>query len=1239
MAPLRSRASPAGLSTTAFAAILTGVGVVLLGLFIGLVVLLVRAIRTHKRLLADLEERGVVIAQIHAQESKRDSITRPQRVLQRNSVLPFNNKSGWGALSSGDTIRISEPRTLPPHYAPPKPAGCVNKSSRLSWPFSARRASGRAIHLRKIRVPILSTVIESPKPSPLVPVLSGSLGGNASRKEPLRRSLTAKPVTKTETRVRPNRSKSVAEIPIKIAPEKMSRIPRPSLHGRSASLCSQSSGKAPDNPIPPLPLEVARLKAETRRRSLLSRSPSRFSVSSHESANSSILATQSSPILPRSTNVRVQKVTKRDWRNSMIAGPRPLRDTLMLHGKNQQSLSSIKSSTARLSMGTPLKEPQSQAENRSSTLTNSSSLQSIGKLKTAESMTMSKVSSPSCSPLTVRSLTTPRRKSGSYTTAYGSPQERPKFSSVPPKGSKSSGGPKRQLSQASTQASSTRSSNGNPFQWDPAPLASGKPSALKGSPSARKGHRRKNCVRISLDPTILGPPSRSPSPSAMKDIQEEPPNVNAEKRNSVGLGFSTTRSLPRPPSASVFAPDVKLTATSIRASLTPSSPTLSLANYENRPGASSQGSKCSQQYAPGQDGNRISLGPVFSIPNFPSPCDGFRNGNSLASPPPTFAFTRPSNEYREQLRSDPVLEPSSPFEVLPSELPSIEQPQAVDEYDPERPHLVYQTPRTSPTQQFSSAFSTIPEESSVASHRIQDYQRLQNEDSPPCSPKTVPLSTFSSLKCQQSSNDNEKLDTIDPVLLSKDTFSLLNSSFEYSNPRTSQTTQTTISMPTSPGFTKSMFEPLLEAAFPSSPPTQDSIRATTPNQRGLAPPSVSAQSSPSSIYSVSPNSSRLPSPIAPCSPRPRHSQLPTPSLNFNHMPTLAPSPRGPRSSPPRPLSSSIQKLRRMNSDARKGSREERRYLRLGREDSTQLPGEESWLDELDRDDVDEEGEGNGEQEDQERSEMEWDEGDDAKGRLLVGSVLEDWEEEATMLEVLDNYNSSHSSSNSNQSPDNLTDSPTTPAQTVPPPSPSTPMPAEPSSTFPNPRVSTPEFQPPPPSFERSSSIWEDGERFWQSTPPHPPNSPNKPRQNFIPLSSSPVPHNLSPYSHISSPHRCHTQTQTHTLSSPTTKNPRKRDFSIAKDSELASPTQIENRYSQGRDSWGPDGEMGSRDDDNGNANTERRSLAGKRYRKRSALGVTTPNLKITVQPPSSEGRMMGGTPGSLYDVQGFLVQA
>jgi hypothetical protein len=167
MAHLKSRETAgAPLSTTTIVAIVNGIGVVLLCAFAVLVLRLVQARRKHMKLLADLEERGVMIA--HAQkEARKETVSRPRAVLRRNTVLPFNRtSSGWGALTSVETFRSAESTTTPAHYAPAPPTDAVKRNNRLSWPFSTRRLSGHRVQMKNIKVPRLSTVIEDPKLSP-----------------------------------------------------------------------------------------------------------------------------------------------------------------------------------------------------------------------------------------------------------------------------------------------------------------------------------------------------------------------------------------------------------------------------------------------------------------------------------------------------------------------------------------------------------------------------------------------------------------------------------------------------------------------------------------------------------------------------------------------------------------------------------------------------------------------------------------------------------------------------------------------------------------------------------------------------------------------------------------------------------------------------------------------------------------------------------------------------------------
>lgn len=1171
------RALAMELNTTAIV-IIVNMGVLITGLIIFIVILLVKRRREHNQHMASLDERELVIAQTQ-KGAKRVSLTKPRTVLKRSTVIPFNSPSGWNHLPSVETLNSSEPPTVLPHYAPPKPAGFVPKSNRLSWPFLGRRASGRTFATRKIRVSILSTVVESPKPSPLAPVLSGSSGGQSSptksqkhdrpsqslikqhscyRKQehetglkddeimlgPVRKSPNPDTTFANDYQKRPIRSYSMTAMFTDKDPGNLTGVSRPKPHTRSVSTSNQASGNPPEGSLPIPPLEIARIKAEhcldSRKGSIISRSPSQQSNSSFESGNSYILATQSSPIL-RSSNSRVQKVAKQRHRNSMIVSTRPFRDTLTLHGRTDNAQ-----------------------------LSNSSSLQSLAsRVKTRDSIALTKASSPANSLYTAHIRTTPKRKSGSYVTPYGSPEDRRKRYSMPQSVLSNQEGPKRQLSQASTQASSTRSSNGNPFQWDPAPMSTGKPSALKGSPSARKsGHKRSNTVRISLVPTMLGPSrSRSPSP-AIHNIAEESPPTHPEKIQSVVLSSSSTRSLPRPPSTSIFAPELRFSATKIHASLTDSSPMLAMATFDHGPVGSplkNQAMSANSQ-ATQTNHNRLSNGSLYSIPTFPSSCQNLPETSIVNSSPPVFAISRPSNEYGRngQTFNEMDMDASSTQLVLGNDFSSA-RPVPANGFSTECPSPVYQPTASGISRSFSSPFSSIPEESSAEPLLTADCESIDPYDSRPCSPKTIPSVASHShpnheaynLPIKDTTIPEEPLDTVDPAILSKETYASLKGPFDNGSGSAisdRKKEQNNLLVYSNPSDVVRSIQPLIDAAFPSSPPTQ-------PDSLALEPPGLFIQSSPSSLYSAPSPSPSFP--MAPNSPRPGHAQLPlgTPTINFTNVPILTPC--GPRDPPPRSLRSSIQALRRMNSDTKKGGKAERRYANFGREDSIALPGDESWLEGI---------EGYEEEEDET-----WDE---QKGRALVGDLGFDWEGDATELEIdLGSTAISkpprflHISSMPTVEIESTKDKENEEKKSGESPETSSPRPTTPNAI----------------SRDRSSSIWEDGERFWASTPPRPPiTSPSKPANRFLPLSSSPA----------------------------STRSPRKRAFDVAKD-DVSDQLDVQDE----------NGRVG--------ADGEKKRHSG-RYRKRSVLGTSTPNVKINVIPPSSGGGQ--DTPGSYYDAEGFLSQ-
>jgi hypothetical protein len=459
-----------------------------------------------------------------------------------------------------------------------------------------------------------------------------------------------------------------------------------------------------------------------------------------------------------------------------------------------------------------------------------------------------------------------------------------------------------------------------------------------------------------------------------------------------------------------------------------------------------------------------------------------------------------------------------------------------DMYDPDLPNLAFQTPTNVPSRTWQSAFAAIPEESSISSQKTYDVEQSHpDDDSPPVSPKTMSPPRFNiddrsayNLPVYATTIPEETPDTIDPAILSKDAFMLLNSSVNEFNGSiisapNSKHSSLAIIIPTTPDLAQSMFEPLLQAAFSSSPPNMNIFESPVLGNRQSNASSLYSLPSPPPSLSPATSPIELPSPTMSCSPRPSHARLSNQglALNSSEMPKLTPSPQDPRGSPPRPLRTSIAALRRMNSDAtnarkEKTGRGERRYLRLGRDDSVPIPGDESWLDELDTD-----------------SNVSL---TDEQGRMMVGNVLDEWDEGCTILDLDEGVSMRSNSTVTPDTEDFAPEDTTAGAQ------------------------------------ERSSSIWDDGEKFWAlTTPPHP-GLPNKPRDANRPLASA-----------------------------LTCAKSNKRAFEVAKDVDAE--------------------------------NSAERKKQKESKRKKSVLGVSKANVQIQVTSP---GGGVVGAPGSLYDAQGFL---
>ncbi|CBY01676.1 predicted protein [Plenodomus lingam JN3] len=1032
MLPSSKRAAGAApLSTTAIAAIITGIGVVMLCLLSALVFLLVRAVRAHKRLIADLDERGVSIAQAQ-REVAGDLVMRPRAVLRRNTVLPFNKTSGWGTLPSTETFQSSDSGGVPEHYVPPMPTNAMKRSSHLSWPFSTRRMSGQSMQMKKMKVSRLSTVMESPKSSPLLlntahmnasgqSIAMSSEYANSSCQSLLQHhpafrhqhqalgppgAATRGPI---DAKKRLHRAQSVVEV-------STNQMARPYLKARSVSLCSQTSGVVPDVILPPLPLEVSRLKNMTKDYSQLHRAPSKLSVSSFGSADSTILGPRNSPAAPPPAKFRGQKITKPNTKGSAFAGGKNIRDTLDLRTK---VLGGRYPNEANTTARAPSVERQRGQADHRSTLMEELNIQLPGAAGPGRPKSINNTRQGSTDSPQTRNSSNPKRRSKTLVSSAGSPERQDQNQN--PNSSRMVTGmrsPKRQHSQTSS-----RSSGGNPFQWDPTPIlpACAKPSNLKGSPSARKGHGRKNSVRISLVPTIHGPPSRVFSQAWQNSPQDGSTGGGAaDGSDGLGLDPDAKRALPTPPTSSTFSPDLKFTATSIKATLTTTSPTLPLVGYD-------------------QSGNWMPDTPLLQ--QYP------------------FGVQTP-----ERNRS-----PSSPNSII-----------NIDEYDPEQPNCIYQTPPNlnANSRTYQSAFAPIPEESSICSNKTGGVEPPRNEDSPPVSPKTMSPPRFNfqnrsayDVPVHATCIPEEHSETIDPSIITKDAFGEYSAMDDSIFGTHAVNKRISIAIPATSQSAQSLLEPLIEAAFPSNE------SPTIGHDCSELSLSCYSSRSPSPSPGVSPI--ELPSPVYPCSPRPAHAELPKSqpqglSINFADVPKLYPSPRGPRHSPPRPLRTSIVQLRRMNSDAleakdTKAGRGERRYLRLGREDSVHIPGDESWLDELD-----------------DSSAVELDE---AEGRRLVGDLLEEedneqeWDEGCTVLDL-------DATTMTTMGEDHTLDSVTTIKPDL-------------SAT-----ANTTSGASPSSPSAHSSSIWEDGEAFWASSTPPPPSQSKSQSQShpqtYHPKTSSPL---------------------------------------------------------------------------------------------------------------------------------------
>jgi hypothetical protein len=1014
-APQTLEATSASTNSSLYLGVGLGVGGALLIACVLVVVQIVRKRSEHKRALAALEQ-GQTTSEVAQRQGVRGDIPRPVSHARMGRLVPAHGQGGWGALGSNDEIDDSNPANNP------------NRRKRKSYISLPKRFKQHGIPLGRFKH--LSAIIESPRSRPThsqspapetldLPALPlsknrsrGPLAvtplvehrvlqeddvfvGPSSPKPTVLPSFAIRSpgrygATFIDESPRTKRSYSVGALigPTTDGMNSAHHVDngRPRMHTRSISLgAHRAAGQPPAGPVPPLPV-IAPHNAQAmglRNGFCLSR----MSTSSQESASSSVLVT--SPILrapEESINspsleqmvadddrAALKAVSHRQWQNPLVAGPRaiPIPDTsptVPAAAMAHQYKISVRSNVARYSNDSQLSRQFSAASVISSLGSERRSRLSIPRVGTADRVSIRSVSSmgsfhneDGC----VKKVHTPRRVSRCSTTVSesGSPAERPK-NSILRDISGNAGTPTRQASN-STQTSS-RSSNGNPFQWDNAPLQ--KPSALKGSPNARKGHRRQNCVRIStLTPQILGPPSSRPtSPSIMHGIEEEPIDFDVPANTMAGLPIVSHQR--RLSNATAFAPHLRIST--LRASLTSSSPTLSTCTWTTLQdqGLSSQpfDHQPSAPASPGTLGSRSvshhsGQYSRYSIPAFPSPSKSTVTTVQRDQPVPEFYFTRPSTDeppfdfgwghdeepalFDLHISDNPDVDaeiPSSPPMPIMKEdeydpacpVLTIPNRNGSREYDPASPAFV----ATAAEQTCHSSPYTVTFSDDTARYsRPVSYNEEYQPNPPPCSPKSTPqdFGTYSPEEHSGSSTPCAALSSIEKEKLTSANASIIMARI--------RTHSRKVDFPGAP-----ILPPPIDdnpVPFPLSTTRNRSVSTATylnPHRPAPRPPlpaddDVETGTPTSLLPRPRPRPQRTSAPTRSPSPSPTRASPTAESKRTSTTSTTLPA--GPRAPPAKSLARQIVALRRLNSEMDTStSHQSRRYIHgLLREPAPLLP--------------------------------------------------------------------------------------------------------------------------------------------------------------------------------------------------------------------------------------------------------------------------------------------------------------
>ena len=447
----------------------------------------------------------------------------------------------------------------------------------------------------------------------------------------------------------------------KAADAQQGRLPR------STSLCAQTAAMAPNEPLPPLPLHVTKLRSF---HSIRSPTEHRGSENSLLSGDTSILDNRGSKQFSQAETdlTSISKVSPKKWGSVGLgilddddaqwsstdiirtaspleavkqANIRPqLKAQSSYRASIQHSLPRSGSSGLSLSLldKSPFRHPLSQTHHKDNPIRSDEQ-----KLNTNRGLIFKQSqrgASPS-SPLTRKSMIniyedSKAKRSLAVLQDVSGNQGSPLHDGVK----------SRPLSVATS----------NPFEWETEKhLKPGKPSAMKGR---ARGHKRNSCVRISNIPVYI------PSPNSLQPTSEEPEEPVKKPSTAAASAFIFGKSMQnppplRPPSRLTFDPQLtptpkpRSTRLPQRTSITDDSPTFSLLNLHNPSDTVSPTPNRTIRSLSGANPNRRK--PIFEAP---------------AAPDFTFSTPeKPDPEQRESAAPDLLLQATADVGLSPMIVP------------------------------------------------------------------------------------------------------------------------------------------------------------------------------------------------------------------------------------------------------------------------------------------------------------------------------------------------------------------------------------------------------------------------------------------------------------------------------------------------------------------------------------------------------------------------------------------